>query len=379
MITVLYIKFSMLGSFQIVSFDRYQYGTRIVNLLRWHPSKNANEYQVIVYDENHHMIWKEDTDKTELELAQLGFQEEECFSIEVIAKSKNQTQKKTKEYSFVWEEAQKKVAPVKSNKEKKVVSGRKKVALSTETYGSTIYYTTDGSQPTVDSEKYEEPILLTKSMTIQAFAIKEGYEDSAITTFTYEVISTNPIVYLSPSTQDYNTGIKGTGYTTEQEMMNQVTDVIESTLKEKNITVYRNKPTMTNHLAIRDSKKYDVDLHLAIHSNASPNYKKGSYTGIETWVYSRKSTEALRIAKRLQQSLVSIYYSKYGDRGIHYSVESSGLAETAPYNVNNGILLEIAFHDNWNDAVWMVKNKEKIGQTIANTIIQYYEEQEKEF
>ena len=40
--------------------------------------------------------------------------------------------------------------------------------------------------------------------------------------------------------------------------------------------------------------------------------------------------------------------------------------------VANGALIEVAFHDNYEDAMWMVEKMEEIGQNIANSIISYY-------
>ncbi len=52
----------------------------------------------------------------------------------------------------------------------------KKVFISTETSGVTIYYTTDGSKPTTDSEKYTSSgITLTKTSTVKALAVKSGW------------------------------------------------------------------------------------------------------------------------------------------------------------------------------------------------------------
>ena len=63
------------------------------------------------------------------------------------------------------------------------------ITLSTNTEEASIYYTTDESDPTSSSMKYENPIVIDKDMTIKAIAVKEGYVNSQISTFTYSVIS----------------------------------------------------------------------------------------------------------------------------------------------------------------------------------------------
>ena len=62
------------------------------------------------------------------------------------------------------------------------------VSLSTATSGAEIYYTTDGSEPSVSSEKYVMPIIINDNTTIKAIAVKTGLENSTISTFVYTII-----------------------------------------------------------------------------------------------------------------------------------------------------------------------------------------------
>ncbi|MCF7843353.1 chitobiase/beta-hexosaminidase C-terminal domain-containing protein, partial [Candidatus Gracilibacteria bacterium] len=54
------------------------------------------------------------------------------------------------------------------------------VTLTSATEGATIYYTVDGSTPTVTSTEYSGAILLTTPTTIKAFAVKDGIGDSGV-------------------------------------------------------------------------------------------------------------------------------------------------------------------------------------------------------
>lgn len=56
--------------------------------------------------------------------------------------------------------------------------GGKSVSLTTSTEGAEIYYTTDGSAPSVTSAKYNKPIILTETATVKAIAVKGGMEIS---------------------------------------------------------------------------------------------------------------------------------------------------------------------------------------------------------
>lgn len=50
---------------------------------------------------------------------------------------------------------------------------------------ATIYYTLDGSTPTVESIEYNGAITLTETTTVKAIAVKDGYEDSEVVEATY--------------------------------------------------------------------------------------------------------------------------------------------------------------------------------------------------
>ena len=80
---------------------------------------------------------------------------------------------------------------------KPVISPAKKTVTSTAaievtitcgTEGATIYYTTDGTDPTADSEEYNAPFSVTPTaagVTVKAFAVKDGMNDSDIAAVTY--------------------------------------------------------------------------------------------------------------------------------------------------------------------------------------------------
>ena len=63
------------------------------------------------------------------------------------------------------------------------------LTLTSATPGAIIYYTTDGSCPCDEQTRlrYDAPIVITKDMTINAIAVREGMEDSEVATFTYRV------------------------------------------------------------------------------------------------------------------------------------------------------------------------------------------------
>lgn len=61
------------------------------------------------------------------------------------------------------------------------------VTISCATSGATIYYTTDGNEPTTSSAVYSGAITVNKAMTIKAFAAKDGYTDSEVASATFTI------------------------------------------------------------------------------------------------------------------------------------------------------------------------------------------------
>lgn len=60
------------------------------------------------------------------------------------------------------------------------------VSISCQTAGATVYYTTNGTQPTTSSTRYTDAFTLSDTSTVRAVAVKEGLQNSHIasTTFT---------------------------------------------------------------------------------------------------------------------------------------------------------------------------------------------------
>ena len=66
------------------------------------------------------------------------------------------------------------------------------VSISCGTAGATIYYTTDGSEPTESSSEYSEAILVSANTTIKAIAVKSGMANSTIGSATFNIRCAQP-------------------------------------------------------------------------------------------------------------------------------------------------------------------------------------------
>ena len=65
------------------------------------------------------------------------------------------------------------------------------VTLSTTTEGATIYYTTNGTNPTSSSTAYSSALSVATTTTVKAIAIKDGWENSAISEAEYRIVLDN--------------------------------------------------------------------------------------------------------------------------------------------------------------------------------------------
>ena len=61
------------------------------------------------------------------------------------------------------------------------------VTISCVTEDATIYYTTDGSEPTENGLEYSAPLTISETITVKAIAMKEGYNNSNIASATYTI------------------------------------------------------------------------------------------------------------------------------------------------------------------------------------------------
>lgn len=66
-------------------------------------------------------------------------------------------------------------------------NGTQKVKLTTETKGAEIYYTTDGTDPTVESTKYSTKISISKTSTLKAIAVKRDVLISDVMSVDYTI------------------------------------------------------------------------------------------------------------------------------------------------------------------------------------------------
>ena len=62
------------------------------------------------------------------------------------------------------------------------------VTLISATPGAQIYYTTNGSTPTISSSKYTQPVAVNSTTTLKAIAVAPGWTTSSVGSATYNIV-----------------------------------------------------------------------------------------------------------------------------------------------------------------------------------------------
>lgn len=330
---------------------------------------NASNYLLELYRDNKLIRRKEIKEKNVILSSNL-FDKKSSYKVKITASYYDYLDySKTNEINFSID-SKETLKPVYTNYKTDYIKKGTKIKLLNNDKNAKIYYTIDGSEPNEFSNLYKDEITINNDTIIKAIAIEEKKNNSSISEFNFKIGNKNKYkVYLSASNQNNNLGVSEVGYTNEKKEMNDLTNYIEKRLNSYGVKTYRNEFGDINRWT-QDSTYLGVDLHLAIHSNASEEHT--SY-GIETWVHNETS-KTYSLAQNLQNNLFNIYYNKedeLANRGVKYA--NGSLAEVNPAYTPCGILIEVAHHDYLNDAKWIMENKEKIGNNIADTILEYWQ------
>jgi N-acetylmuramoyl-L-alanine amidase len=165
-------------------------------------------------------------------------------------------------------------------------------------------------------------------------------------------------IYLSPSSQPANT--YAVGNTNEQEQCRKIAAALE---KELDRCGFNSKAGMsgTMYSRVYESNEFGADLHLPIHTNAFD----GKVAGLRIMVY-KKGGEAENIAKAIMAELAPITHGA-----------SDGISEyPGLYEVKNSnaicVYIEVGFHDNPEEAQWIIDHTQDIAVAIAKGLCRHY-------
>ena len=171
-------------------------------------------------------------------------------------------------------------------------------------------------------------------------------------------------IYLSPSTQEYNPYVIGDG--NEETNMNRLADALVPYLDELGIRYDRNTPEMTARTSIQQANASGpYDLYLALHSNAAPEEFAGMLRGTDVY-YNPNDPESLRAAELIADEFRRIY----PEPQLVDVRPTDFLGEVLRPNYPS-VLVEVAYHDNVQDAAWILNNFDAIARALANAVQEF--------
>ena len=171
-------------------------------------------------------------------------------------------------------------------------------------------------------------------------------------------------VYLSPSSEHFNTGYGN--YGVEERRMNLIADVVQFELERHGVTTDRNNPDMGLTEIVADSNAKNPKIHVSIQSQSADSMQRGSQI-----YYFKPGSNGERLASDINEFLSPVTPTE--DIGI--SDGSSVFGGLGFYELRRtrapAVIVKVGFHDNPLDADFIIENTYEIGVAIAKGILEY--------
>ena len=165
-------------------------------------------------------------------------------------------------------------------------------------------------------------------------------------------------IYISPSSQPANS--YAVGNTNEQEQCRKIAAALE---KELDRCGFNSKAGLsgTMYTRVAESNNMGADLHLPIHTNAFD----GKVAGLRIMIY-RKGDEAEKIANAIMDSLAPITPGESDGVSVYPNL----------YEISDSkaicVYVEVGFHDNKEEAQWIIDHTNEIAVAIAKGLCKHY-------
>lgn len=157
-------------------------------------------------------------------------------------------------------------------------------------------------------------------------------------------------IYLSPSQQNYN--IYAAGNTTEKEQCGRIATHCKAALERCGFEVKCAEDGMSIGAAVKASNNWGADLHVPIHTNA------GGGSGCVVFI-SKFEDERQKYAQAVYDEIAAIT-----EADEKYGVRTAGFTEIRDTTAKC-IYIEAEFHDNAENAQWIIENVSEIGEAIC--------------
>ena len=171
-----------------------------------------------------------------------------------------------------------------------------------------------------------------------------------------------PSIYLSPSMQPYDLYPNGGD---EQYWMNKIADAMVPLLEDCGVACRRNTPNTSTSAAIRESNASGCSLHLVLHSKSAPPEMEGKIKGPVVYYY-----EYSRSGKQAADLFAENLRKVYPEPDLLNVAPATDLAELSRTDAP-AVLVELAYHDNPQDEVWITANTDSIARSLARSAAEF--------
>lgn len=148
--------------------------------------------------------------------------------------------------------------------------------------------------------------------------------------------------------------------------MNLLADHMIPYLNSNAIAYRRNTPDMTAASSIAQANQGYYDFYLALHSNASGQGESSPVRGIIAFYYPG-SAEGKRGAELIAANLRKIY--PLPDKVRTQATTSLGEVRQPHFP---SVLVEIGYHDNYADAMWVEGHMDSIAQQLVRALTEFF-------
>ncbi|MCH5180236.1 MAG: N-acetylmuramoyl-L-alanine amidase [Erysipelotrichales bacterium] len=164
----------------------------------------------------------------------------------------------------------------------------------------------------------------------------------------------NVKVYLNPSVQTWNSYANNLG--TEAEHMNNIANYMVKELeKYEYIDLKVNSSYLPLKESVKESNTFNTDIHFALHSNA------GGGKGLEILTINSK-----KFSNTMYEGFFEL--GNFNRRGIK---DGSSIYEIKNSKAKDVALIELLFHDNVEEAKFIVNNEKAIAKNLTNSLVNY--------
>ena len=179
-------------------------------ILTYEGGDNATSYMVEIY-EGKRLIKSTSVRKNRAVVSSSFFEKSKKYKI-VVKALYNDYEEYTKTSQVEFEMNEKDtLKPAYINRHWKNVKKGTTITLNNPNDIGNIYYTIDGSDPTVEGKKYIDPIVINKNTLIKAVVMEPNMNNSFVTEYNVSIGEKDLYkVYLSPSNQIRNIGVAST-------------------------------------------------------------------------------------------------------------------------------------------------------------------------